>query len=279
MPRPSLLFVLLVLFAGAWACDENPPAATAAAPAPPPQEVKFPANATHATYWFYDDLGERHVVRSRNEAPAAAQEFLGVSVGEKTPAVEGQIYRLDTERSDDRVAVATLLDEDQVRMEAAAAWSATDQAHGVWESSTVYCEVSDVPKSKRAKSRRATRDEPQFKEIEIVGVSDGWSGRSASRSSSRGSSKSQKGGQWKSVTFYTTRSCAECRRARTWMHANGVSFSERDVGNSRQSAARMATAARARKMDPEAVPTFVIGGTRAVMQGWDPDRFERLARR
>jgi glutaredoxin len=66
------------------------------------------------------------------------------------------------------------------------------------------------------------------------------------------------------VVVYTTSWCPVCRRAKSWMAANGVAYEERDVESSEVNARRM------RAINPRGgVPTFDVEGQ--VMVGFSED--------
>jgi len=58
------------------------------------------------------------------------------------------------------------------------------------------------------------------------------------------------------VTLYTTRWCAACARARSWLQARGIPYDERDVEESAAAAARNRSLNRS-----GTVPTIVVEGT------------------
>jgi glutaredoxin len=72
------------------------------------------------------------------------------------------------------------------------------------------------------------------------------------------------------VLLYTSRSCAHCRRAKAFLEAQGIPFSELDVGRS----------AKARKalerLGARGVPTLVIGDRR--LDGFSEQAFLALYR-
>ncbi len=70
------------------------------------------------------------------------------------------------------------------------------------------------------------------------------------------------------VTLYTTEWCGVCKRAKAFMKANNVPFSEWDVEKSDFGAAKF------RQMGGRGVPLITVGSQK--MMGFDPNRFMQL---
>ncbi len=70
------------------------------------------------------------------------------------------------------------------------------------------------------------------------------------------------------IEIYTASYCGECKRAKTYMYANGIAFDERDIEKDIER--RREFYARGGK----AIPYLFVRGQ--AMHGFDVERFERL---
>lgn len=268
------LTLLLVLLCG---CDKGA-SPEAVETGPPPQTVQFPRAA--ATYTYYDVDGDRQTARSFDDVPETVNAAAIVYVGEKTRPPQGKTYMLDLTASDDRIGTARLVDEEEAKEFADAAW-AGDAAGSrsvllAYEMATadeeeVAATVRRAPSARPGAKKRAPIESVQT--IEIVGVTDGstksWQPQELSGEAAFG---------WKPVTMYMTQTCGVCTRARRWLKANNVPYRELDLDASdgvRQEWSRVVR----RNGLSNGVPTFVIGQDKQVMQGWSSKRFVSIARR
>lgn len=269
-----------LLFLGLLACDPAPPA-TPVAPQPPPDHIQFPTTATSVRYTYYDDIGRAVVVRERGEVPEQLLDFTSVLLAERTNAPQGQVYRLRPLESDDRVSMARLWDEAPLKHASVAAWAATDLAIGAWESAMVSAELAGMEEASAESRTRTGAKRPKAATkrsaptIEIVSISDDVAPTTVAKASDRVLAPNG----WKSVTIYYTPTCPYCRRAMQWMDDNNVPYTTRNVEHDLRARTEMASAQRRTGRRRGGVPTFVIGPDRQVLQGWDRDRFVKLARR
>ncbi len=266
--------MLLMLALWTTGCDSPPPVPAAAEP--PPAEIQFPTQATHARYMYFDEDARPVVVAKRSDVPDFMVELASVLLAERTTAPEGELYGLVPSASDDRVSVARLVKRETLEQASTAAWTATYLALDVDASAGVVAALAEIAVPKKSKGRKPS-SKPQAAApptIEIVSIS----GDSADRPRSRGAAQPSGGRQWKPVTLYYVTTCGWCRRAMKWMDANQVSYTKRDVDDDRV-AMEWSQALRRAGRTSGGVPTFVIGHDRQVMQGWNEERFIELAAR
>lgn len=76
------------------------------------------------------------------------------------------------------------------------------------------------------------------------------------------------------VVMYVTSTCPVCRRARSWLSRNHVSFVERDIGRDPVAARALEQAAARAGVRANGVPVFDVNGT--VIAGFDQARLARV---
>lgn len=78
------------------------------------------------------------------------------------------------------------------------------------------------------------------------------------------------------VTMYSTTWCGVCRKARAFLDAQGIAYTDKDIEKDPAAARELGEKARAAGVDASGVPVFDVGGT--LMPGFDGDRLLALVR-
>ena len=276
------LFLLLAILFG-FGCDRSTTSIAEPA-AEPEQEIRFPVDANAARYMYFDQDGRPVVIADRNEIPPHLSDLSAVLLGERTQAPAGLLYHWQSTDDDGRVGTARLAARDTLSVNSIAAWAASDVALGIWETVTSRSpeEAAEVNIATPASPARVPQPpssdpaEPPAQTIEFVNLDRGAQ-KSRRDTSAKHRPEVVAPHGWRDVTIYYTDTCGWCRRAMRWMDTHSVPYRKRNVGTDPPAARKWQAALRSAGRRGGGVPTFVIEGQ--VMQGWDKDRFIKLAKR
>ena len=292
--------------------DMFEPSPTHLSPEEAPETVSFELRNEDAYFLARRPDGGRRTARTVDELPVWQRAAAGVHVEGETPRVGGTewlyvanllgarpgddvVAHLQTRRAFERAQRAAILgggtalqwlERLETRAEARSSPNDTNESDEREDDERErHVEVERLKSGQMTIDRldeSSNEDEGSWGTIEVhrvdeVSASDGRDSPSDPRRGESASTETS-GSTYRSVVLFGADWCPSCKRAKRWMERHDVPYTYRNIGTSTRAKREMARLCRQHGVEPGGIPTLEIGGD-DLMQGWNAERFQRLASR